>query len=222
MTALTFLLCVGGLYQKPLGDVSASKVKIVLDAGHGGVDGGVSGVKTMIKESELNLKIVKKLENYLIGAGMSVVVSRTSDAGLYGTASGNLKRKDMEKRKEIILSAQPNLVVSIHLNQYSLSTRRGAQVFYKSSDGNSRLLATSVQNSFNEMEESTRSFSALSGDYYILNCSKYPSIIAECGFLSNPEDEALLITPEYQDSVAYAIFKGIVGYLVQTSFKFCD
>jgi N-acetylmuramoyl-L-alanine amidase len=108
------------------------------------------------------------------------------------------------------------------MNKFSSSTRRGAQVFYKKNDENAKLLAQSVQNSFNSMSEAVRECAALTGDYYILNCSEYPSIIAECGFLSNPQDEALLITREYQDSIAYAIFKGIVGYFAQTSFKFTD
>ena len=220
ITAITFIICFGALAVKPIGDASVSKVKIVLDAGHGGIDGGVIGVNSGVKESELNLKVVKKLERYLKDAGFSVVLTRTSDAGLYGIATKNLKRKDMEKRRDIIKNAEPHLVVSIHMNKYSVSTRRGAQVFYKSGDEKAKLLADSVQNGFNTMEEASRVCSALTGDYYILNCTDFTSIIAECGFLSNPEDEALLVTEEYQDSVAYAVFKGIVGYLVQTSFNY--
>lgn len=81
-------------------------------------------------------------------------------------------------------------------------------------------LAECVQNSFNDMPESVKKYSPLTGDYYILNCSEYPSVIAECGFLSNPQDESLLITEEYQYKVAYSIFKGIVSYLAETSAKF--
>ncbi len=220
ITALTFVLCFGALSKTALGETSSSKIKVVLDAGHGGIDGGVSGVKTGVMESELNLKVVKKLERYLNDAGISVVLTRTSEAGLYGVANSSLKRKDMQKRKEIIEKAQPDLVVSIHMNDYSISTRRGAQVFYKSNDERGKLLAESIQYSFNQMEEATRSCTALKGDYYILNCTEYPSVIAECGFLSNPEEEALLITDEYQDAVAYSLFKGIVGYLAQSSFNY--
>ena len=221
-TVLTFVLCIGALYDKPIGNAVVNKIRIVLDAGHGGIDAGVSGVNTNVRESDLNLKVVKKLENYLIGAGMNVVLTRSTDAGLYGIASGNLKRKDMEKRKEIIKSAQPHLVISVHMNQYSLSTRRGAQVFYKNNDEKSKQLADSIQDSFNAEINIDREYSALTGDYYILNCSNYPSVIAECGFLSNPEDEELLITDKYQDDVAYAIFKGVVGFFAQNSFVFTD
>ena len=151
---------------------------------------------------------------------MSVVLTRSTEAGLYGVATSNLKRKDMEKRRDIINKANPNLVVSIHMNKYSLSSRRGAQVFYKAGNENAKLLASSIQSCFNAMEEAVRECSILTGDYYILNCTKYPSIIAECGFLSNPQDEELLITEKYQDSIAYNIFKGIVEYLIQTTFYF--
>ena len=72
------------------------------------------------------------------------------------------------------------------------------------------------------MEEAVRTCSALTGDYYILNCTDYPSVICECGFLSNPDDEALLITEEYQDAVAYTIFKGIVAYLSKSTIIFTD
>ena len=220
ITAITFGLCFGALSSHPAGSADVTVAKIVLDAGHGGVDAGVSGVSTGVRESELNLDVVKKLEKYLVDAGMAVVLTRSTDAGLYGIATGNLKRKYMEKRKNIINGAAPTLVVSIHMNKYSLSTRRGAQVFYKSGDESGKLLASCVQESFNSMKEAPRQCSPLSGDYYILNCSPYPSVIAECGFLSNPEDEALLVTEEYRDSVAYAIFKGIVDYLSESSFNF--
>lgn len=215
---LTTILCFSAISINPVGQASASKVKIVLDAGHGGIDGGVSGVRSGIKESELNLKVVKKLEKYLIDAGMIVYLTRNSDAGLYGVANSSLKRKDMENRKKIIEKVKPNLVISIHMNNFSVSTRRGAQVFYNSDNEKSKILAKSIQDNFNAMEEATRECSVLAGDYYIIKCTKYPSVIAECGFLSNPEEEALLLTDNYQDNLAYNIFKGISTYLAQTTF----
>lgn len=219
VTILAFVFCFGVLAIRPTVEIP-NKIRIVLDAGHGGIDGGVSGVNTLVKESDLNLIIVKKIEKYLISSGFSVVLTRSSDAGLYGIATKNRKKKDMQRRSEIINKVKPSLVVSVHMNQYSLSTRRGAQVFYKKSDESGKKLANCIQNSFNNMENSSRECSALVGDYYILNCSQYPSIIAECGFLSNPEDEALLITEEYQEEIAYAIFKGIVEYLVSPTFNY--
>lgn len=222
LTFIAFSLCFGFIVKTNADDSKALGYKIVIDAGHGGVDAGVSGVNTGVKESELNLKVSKKLEKYLIDAGFSVVLTRKTDAGLYGVATSNLKRKDMLKRKQIILEEKPSLVISIHMNNYSVSTRRGAQVFYKSGDKYGKILAQSIQNNFNFMDSASRECSALVGDYYILNCSNYPSVIAECGFLSNPEDESLLIQEEYQDELAYTIFKGIIEYFSRCSFNFCD
>lgn len=216
LTILTSSVCFYGIKKANKNNVESSQYKIVLDAGHGGVDGGVSGVNTGVKESELNLIITKKLEKQLLEAGFSVVLTRKTDAGLYGLATENLKRKDMQKRQEIINKERPNLVLSIHLNKFSVSTRRGAQVFYKNGDENAKLLANSIQNAFNLMDEAPRQSSALVGDYYILKCSNYPSVIAECGFLSNPDDESLLITDEYQEKIAYSIYRGIVEYLSKT------
>lgn len=217
LTMLTFLLCLTSLKSGNTVSAKISKTIVVLDAGHGGVDGGVTGRTTGVKESELNLLIVKKLEKYLIDAGFEVVLTRSTDAGLYGLATNNLKKKDMKKRKEIIEKSQPSLVVSIHLNEYSLPSRRGAQVFFNEENQYSKILAQSIQKEFNSLEEGSRELSALKGDYYIVNCTKYPSVIAECGFLSNEKEEHLLITSEYQGKIAYAIFRGIVSYLTQTT-----
>ena len=169
---LTSVLCFKAISINPVGQAGVNKIKIVLDAGHGGIDGGVSGVRSGIKESELNLKVVKKLEKYLIDAGMLVYLTRNSDAGVYGVANSSLKRKDMENRKNIIEKVKPNLVISIHMNKYSLSTRRGAQVFYNSENHNSKILAQSIQDCFNSMKEATRECAVLSGDYYIIKCTK--------------------------------------------------
>lgn len=210
---LTSIFCISALKNTPVGSAELSKIRIVLDAGHGGVDGGVSGTISKVKESEINLKVVKKLEKLFYSAGFDVVLTRSSDGGLYGVATKNRKRKDMQKRKEIIEKSNPNLVISVHMNKFSSSARRGAQVFYKNGDPNGETLANLIQDSFNKMESSKREFSPLVGDYYVLNCSDIPSVICECGFLSNPEEESLLITDEYQEKIAEAIFDGVTQYL---------
>ena len=219
LTALTFLLCFAALAET---DVIAAKsgVKIVLDAGHVGIDGGVKGVKTGVPESEINLAVVKKLETYLVSAGITVVLTRSSDAGLYGVASSTLKRRDMEKRKEIIEKAAPTMVVSVHMNYYPNSTRRGGQTFYKAESESSKALANSIQKSLNALYKDVKDYSPLKGDYYILNCTEYPSVIAECGFLSNPEDEALLTDGEFQSELAYSLFIGIIDYLTESSIAY--
>lgn len=104
---------------------------VVIDAGHGGVDGGAVGINTGVKESDLNLKLARELQSQFHAAGFAVVMTRRDENGLYGNLSEGYKRRDMQRRREIILEANPVLVLSIHLNKYSQEYRRGAQVFFE-------------------------------------------------------------------------------------------
>lgn len=192
---------------------SAQRITVVIDAGHGGVDGGVTGVNTGAKESDINLDISRLLQKRLEEAGLYVVQTRLTQSGLYGAAVSGYKMRDMKKRKEIIENASPALVVSVHQNFFPLSSRRGAQVFYRADSEQSYALACLIQNVFNAMPECARKCQPLAGDYYILNCSEYPSVIAECGFLSNAQDEALLVTAQYRARVAETLAEGILAYL---------
>ncbi len=216
---VAFLSCVFAL-SKSGRETLNNGIKIVLDAGHGGIDDGAVGTKLGLLESEVNLSIVNFLKEYLQDAGFSVHLTRSSSAGLYGIATSTLKKKDMEKRKEIIEKVKPEIVISVHLNKYSLPSRAGAQVFYKANSVSSEKLAMSIQSRFNEMEESLKNYSALKGDYFILNCTEYTSVLCECGFLSNEREERLLSTEEYQRKIAYEIYSGVTGYLYESAVKY--
>lgn len=187
---------------------------VVLDAGHGGIDGGVVGRNTGIKESDLNLALTMKLKTVLDEAGFDVVLTRKTEAGLYGAATKGFKRRDMLKRKEIIEEAKPIAMISIHQNFYPTRTSRGGQVFYRSGSENGRLLAEGIQRQLNGVykEEGVKERTAATGDYYMLKCTEYTSVIAECGFLSS-EDEALLVTESFRERVARAIYAGLADYL---------
>lgn len=184
---------------------------IVLDAGHGGIDGGSEGVVSGVKESELNLKVTKKLEKLLNTFGFNVVLTRTNADGLYSQFATNKKQDDMKKRKEIIQKSKPNMVVSIHMNSFPNKHERGAQVFYQVGEETSKQLAQTIQNEMIKNLVEAREFCNHS-DLYILQCTKNPSVVVEGGFLSNPEEEALLITDEYQEKLAYSVFCGILKF----------
>lgn len=184
---------------------------IVIDAGHGGIDSGVVGVSKKVKESEINLKIAFVLKDLFEENGFSVVMTRTTNDGLYGNTQKGFKRRDMEARKKIILSANADLVVSVHQNAYKQSYRRGAQVFYQKGSESGERFAKAMQQVFNQ--RSKRNNEYLPGDFYICRCSNVPTVIAECGFLSNPQDEAKLLTEEYRKEVAVCIMKGCVSFL---------
>lgn len=190
---------------------------IVVDAGHGGEDAGVTGIRTGVRESDLNLKIAKLVGEYLKGGGYKVVYTRTNDAmRTHPKVKDNKKRADMFARGDIINTANPVAVVSIHMNFYTAQSRRGAQVFFDATDDEGHRFADVMQGLLNKNLNSIgngREYSALSAEKYLLSCSPYPSIIVECGFLSNPFDERNLTDPNYQVLVAQTIYQGIVEYL---------
>lgn len=192
----------------------ASRLVVVIDAGHGGVDGGVVGKQSGVKESDINLAMARQLQTVFEEAGFFVVQTRLTEAGLYGAATAGYKKRDMQKRAKIINESAPALVISVHQNFFSLPSRRGAQVFFRESSPRSCLLAQEIQKSLNEMPECVKKTNALKGDYYVLNCSDYPSVIVECGFLSNAEDEKLLLSAEYREKIVRAILKGSLSFLL--------
>lgn len=208
--ATTFAFCFFALSRAA---AQSLRLTIVIDAGHGGVDGGVVGTTTGAKESDINLSISRLLQRKFEEAGFLVVQTRPTEAGLYDVATAGYKRRDMEKRAEIIKKNTPAIMVSVHQNFFSQVSRRGAQVFYREDSELSKTLACLVQTSLNSMPECVKKTSALAGDYFVLNCSDTPSVIVECGFLSNPQDEALLIGKAYQEKIAAAIASGVLSFL---------
>lgn len=189
------------------------KLTVVIDAGHGGIDGGVL-TSNGIKESDLNLDISKKIRDKLSDYGIRVVMTRTGSSGLYGLATKGFKKRDMQKRKEIILSSNADLVVSIHINKCPFTYRRGPQVFYKLGDSKSKNFADFLQDSLNAMPTAVERGLCLVGDYYILNCSSTASVLVECGFVSNSEDEKLLLSEQYRHQLASVISSCILTNLL--------
>lgn len=190
---------------------------IVIDPGHGGIDSGAIGVKTGNKESDLNLDLSFYLRDYFESSGIRTTLTRTTQDGLYGSPDSGFKRRDMQARKDIILSSAPDLTVSIHMNKFPSSARRGAQVYYQKGDSESKALADSIQgmlNTYINIPEQNRSFSPGEGDFYICKIQK-PAVIVECGFLSNEEDDALLADKSFRKKIAYTVYNGIIGYLME-------
>ena len=189
---------------------------VVIDAGHGGIDGGCVGKETGVFESDLNLTYAKILQECLNNMGISTLLTRTDSNGLYEDGVSNRKKSDMKKRKEIIEDASPVLVVSIHMNSYTLSSSRGAQAFYKKGNEEGEKLCSDIQDELHSQLDFANPQEKV-GDYYIVNCTDIPSVLVECGFLSNIEEEALLVSRDYQEKVCYAITCGIVKYLNETN-----
>ena len=185
---------------------------IVIDAGHGGIDGGAVGKTTGVTESELNLKYAYALKKICEDFGFKVILTRCDAEGLYDENASSKKKSEMEKRKKMIEKAKPNFVVSIHMNSFSGGGVRGAHVFYGEKSTSGKVLAESVANELARNIPYAHK-TAKVGDYFILNNVNYPSVLIECGFLSNPEEEKLLQNQEYITNFCYQIFCGIIKSL---------
>lgn len=188
--------------------ISLAGKKIIVDAGHGGFDQGCTGVSGRL-EKEVNLEIARKLEELLEKEGATVIMTRTTDDALASS-----KEEDMEVRKQIILDSAADMFVSIHQNMYEEDPgKAGPQVFYAYHGTAGKQLALAVQDMLNYELEIAEPRMALDVAYDVLKPGAQPSCTVECGFFSNPEEEAKLQTEEYQDELVAAIADGMKLYL---------
>ena len=208
-------LCVRALQNSSVAASGENGLCVVVDAGHGGIDGGVVGRRTGVKESDVNLQIAYALHAELTDMGFEVVLTRKTQAGLYGTTAKGFKRRDMQRRREIIQSARPDFILSLHQNFYPLSSTRGAQVFYAPDNAQGKRFAMITQEKLNALygAEGVKDRKATAGDFFMLECWDCPSVLIECGFLSNAEDERLLCMEIWQRKLAKALASGVVECL---------
>jgi len=206
-----FSLLLGIFSPNFYNEVSVQNLKVLIDAGHGGKDMGTQGVTTKVLESDLNLEYSETLGNYFKQAGFKVIFTRTDKNSLSESGLGFHKKKDMEKRKEIIKNSKPDLFISIHMNEFLADKNQcGAQSFYQENDEIGKKLSGKIQESLNMVNIKNKI--CLAGDFFILKENAMPSVIVECGFLSNSEEEYLLQTKEHKEKICYAIFKGAMNY----------
>ena len=191
-----------------------SGLTVALDPGHGGYDGGARAQDSGRGEKEVALEIALEVEKALLARGAQVVLTRREDVCLADgdTANKTRKREDLQKRIDIAEEAGADVLLSIHLNEYRSREESGPQVFYQHGSDRGRLLAGTLQQALLEGLKPPRERAALAGDYYVLG-GEMPSVLVECGFLSNPREEALLLDPTYQQKIGQAIANGLEAYL---------
>lgn len=195
------------------GEVKTGQADVVIDAGHGGKDPGKVGVNDAL-EKDINLQIAKKLQEELESRGISVLMTREEDKGLYDEDADNKQVQDLKRRVELINETAPALAVSIHQNSYPDPAIKGAQVFYYTSSVEGKQLAKRLQERLVKGLDPQNHRQAKANDsYYLLKKTACPIVIVECGFLSNPQEEALLTDSVYQERVAWNIFMGIMQEL---------
>ena len=208
LAVLLLFLAVLVLLSKNLQKLVSSG--IVLDSGHGGDDPGKIGVN-QAKEKDVNLEIARKIKKRLEKKGWEVVMTREKDEMLGDPQAGNKKIHDMKARVEIINKTMPQAAVSIHQNSYQDEQIRGAQVFYYSHSEEGKRMAEQMQKALLTVDETNTRQAKANDTYYLLKRTEVPTIIVECGFLSNPEEAAKLTDTKYQKKMADAITKGIIA-----------
>ena len=185
---------------------------LIIDAGHGGMDGGAVGTAGTL-EKDVNLKVAMYLKELAEKNGKKVIMTREEDISLHTTESTkvrNQKRSDLENRRQVLQNNNTGIFVSIHMNKYESENVKGAQVFYADNE-QSRNLATKTQNSLIKglADGNKRVAKPAPSNLYIFKGCNSTAVVVECGFLSCPEEEKLLATEEYQRKLAQCIYDGI-------------
>ena len=207
---ICFFLVLGVFYKvnAVVKDYSLLGKIIFLDAGHGGVDSGA--VSDNIYEKDINLVIVKKLEEELVARGAIVLLTREEDKDL-ATTTINRKRDDLYSRVKLINNSACDIYLSIHLNATTDSRWRGLQIFYSSINEENKKLATFINNVLVDKMENVRDIKE-SNVYYMYKNIVKPGILIEAGFLSNANDRYLLRQEDYQEELVGNITSGVIDY----------
>lgn len=197
-----------------------SNLTIVIDAGHGGEDGGCEG--NGLVEKDLNLDISLRIASLLKEAGISVVLTRDTDVLLYDKNSnyeGKKKAQDVRKRLEIAQESTNPVLVSIHMNYFAQTQYSGLQVWYSKNDPRSRILASLVQsNTKNNLQPNNkRNIKEATSGIFLLHNATFPAVLIECGFLSNTDEATALANEEYRQKLAETIFHSIMTYISQNN-----
>ena len=201
---------------KPVFVQYRARPQIILDAGHGGMDGGAVGVNNT-PEQGINLAITLKLKELLQLNGFEVILTRPNENSIHDpseTSVAKQKRSDMRNRLKIIENHPNALFVSIHQNKFSDPSCKGAQIFFSPNHSDSEQLAKLLQESFREnlQPENSREIKASDESLYLLWNAEIPAVLVECGFLSNPNECDLLCDESYQEKIAFVIYLSLLDF----------
>lgn len=187
---------------------------VVLDPGHGWGDPGKIGVN-QCKEKDINLQIALKVREKLKAENVEVILTREEEQEISSEDVRNHKAEDMKRRVELINESEASIAVSIHQNSYPAEEVKGAQVFYFTHSEEGKKMAEIMQENFRLANPENHRQAKGNETYYMLKKTEIPTIIVECGFLSNWEEAKKLVTPEYQERTAQIICDGIMKILQQ-------
>ena len=193
---------------------------VIVDAGHGGVDGGTVAADGTV-EKDVNFAIAQRLCALLECAGVETVMTRSGDDSIHDPSCTTIRTQkisDIRNRLKIMEQTENAVFVSIHQNHFTQSKYRGTQVFYSANDARSEALAQSIQTAVVSLvqPENTRRIKQSGTEIYLLYHAVRPAVMVECGFLSNPEETQLLKSADYQTQMALAVSQGILNFLEST------
>jgi len=203
-------VAIGGRQGSETNAVAAEEdTVVVIDAGHGGMDGGASGSDGTL-EKHINLEIAEVLSELLTVSGYKTVMTRTDDVMLQtDDGKGSAKMQDLKQRLVISSKYPDSLTVSIHCNKFPMESCRGMQVYYSDSE-TAKKAAQSIQSASVLLQPyNKRAVKKADSAIYLLHRAKSPAVLVECGFLSNSEELSALKTEDYQKKLALVIFKGV-------------
>lgn len=192
----------------------AQRVTVIVDAGHGGLDGGAS-TDDGVLEKELNLAVAKKVKAILEFADVNVVMTRETDVMLSDPDSSHKKLDDLNTRLHMADEYENCVFVSIHMNKFPVEKYSGLQVYYSKNDSSSKTLADTVQanTALLLQPENTRTTKAADSSIYLLHHINVPAVLVECGFLSNETEAKLLQNEEYQNKLAAVIASSVLDFI---------
>lgn len=191
---------------------------IVIDPGHGGIDGGAVSRNGSIIEKDINLSMGLMLRDFFIINGFDVVMTRDTDISIHDDGVKGVRKQktsDLHNRLDIA-EAFPNAIfISIHQNKFEQAGSWGAQVFYGPNNSQSKALAELLQSNVRDkiQPDNKREIKRAGKNLYLMYNASCPSILVECGFLSNPADAANLVDPEYQSKFCFTVMASVMKYL---------
>lgn len=194
----------------------SSTPTIIIDAGHGGEDGGATGINGTF-EKDINLKIAQNLESMLLISGFKTIMTRDDDYDISNSGLTTVRERkvsDLNNRLKLIESTPDCIFISIHQNKFSQSQYWGSQVFYSKNDDSSKILASNIREAIVSFlqPDNKREIKPADKNIYILYNSTRPAVLVECGFLSNATEEQKLNSEKYQKEMSFSIYSGFMNY----------
>lgn len=205
------------LSYAPVSNTSQESPLIIIDAGHGGKDGGAVAADGT-QEQYLNLSIALKIDEYLRSQGYRTLLTRADDSSIHDPDAETIREQkvsDIHNRLNIVENNPGCILVSVHQNYFTESKYNGTQIFYSPNDSSSEYLAESIRQSVvsSIQPDNTRQIKKCDDSIYLMYHTTQTAVLVECGFLSNVEETERLKTEAYQSTLAKSVSDGIIEYI---------